>query len=133
MTWFSYVEGTDFLEILFPRAAPSLDEIILHEISLRRDGPIIVVRFDLNEYAEVPPKKWVDNGFNRVNITLMAIAVSSVSLFGWDNELVSSIELSEMDEHKYVELKGTSLNARFRCLELRIDKVSGYLDGGVGE
>jgi hypothetical protein len=106
---------------------PKLDGVDVMQVTYDRDGPKIVVRFDLPEYPSNPPEKWAKQGFNRVQVQISLIGVRDVGHKGWAISNAASLSFA-MDESgtKVARIDGqtTHFNATFD--HLIIDKVSAY-------
>ncbi|ASW01025.1 Imm50 family immunity protein [Paraburkholderia aromaticivorans] len=69
----TFIYGEDF---------PSLDKVNVHDVTFHRDGPTVTFRIDLRDYPLSPPKNWVENKFNTVQIQLSCSGVRYSSLQG---------------------------------------------------
>lgn len=131
MSWLTGVDNSAFLASLFPGGGPSLAQVNLHEVQLNRDGPTVLLRFDLDTFPTNPPPKWRASGFNTVQVRLMGIGMHRFSLSGWGTTQFGP--LSILTSARGVEVRFTSgevtLDACFHVL--RIDGVSGYVNGAL--
>lgn len=120
MSWISQLYGSEFLSLLFPGEPPSLESVELHEIRLERDGPVMRLRFELPDFPASPPRKWVDQKFNAVQVEIMSIGVCSVSLNGWSHINMVSVQLTEEGRGTRLRVQGNTVvvDATFEHIRL---------------
>ena len=125
---------TDFLldkrkvEFIYGEGLPALDKVSVHEILFDRDGPTVIFRIDLSEYPSSPPKKWIENKFNTVQIQLSCVGVKCSSLEGWSNTLLfANIDLSREGDLINFELNGDGLAVCIKSNFLDVVSISAYL------
>jgi hypothetical protein len=118
---------------LYYSQAPDLSKVSIHEVSLNREGARLALRFELAEYPDNPPPKWVLNRFNRAQCTLQLYGVYAVTIDGWAHMLQGSLRLSK--EESGIHLSFTdgqhSINGSGQFLVL--EEISGYQVGDVAE
>jgi hypothetical protein len=119
------LENSGPIEHLFS-APPPLDKVRLHEVVLHRYGPRLSIRFDLGAFPVSPPKKWVDKGYNTVQITLTFGDIQSLSISLWSSENIVDIDIGPA--HNAVSLRimgsGTMILGEFGFAE--VEKVTAY-------
>ncbi len=74
-------------------SVPTLDDFDVHEISLRRDGPLLTFAGDLARFADHPSQRW-DSTANRVRLILSLWGVSELTLRGWDTTNHGSLSIA---------------------------------------
>ncbi len=116
--WTESVLDATSVKAIYGSRTPTLDGIVLHEIVLHRDGPKVQLRFDLKEFPEHPPEKWLSGRFNRVQLRLMAMGVKASRIDG----LCASMTLDLHFEKKGESLRLHADNGRVR-FELTADVV----------
>ncbi len=84
-TWLDVLDDPWGVRAVYGDQTPALGWVELHEVTMHRDGPRMVLRFDLPQYPARPPVKWRDRGCNTVQIQLMLSWVQEVSLQGWSH------------------------------------------------
>ncbi|AVP99710.1 hypothetical protein C7S18_22150 [Ahniella affigens] len=114
--WTEYLDDPLAIRSVFKEGVPPLDRVQVHEVSLLASGPSVSLRFDLGAFSTAPPKKWVERGNNRVQVTLVAVGVSAVHLDGIETRVLGSIVLSK--QGNAIRLR---LNAEHTTLELIAD------------
>lgn len=127
--WAELVEDQRGIRAIFGGQAPDLRSISLHELSLDRDGPQLVLRFDLNKFPDTPPRKW--QRFNTVQLELSFIGVRDVNIAGWGTEIKTDLRFWRADDGIFVvELEGGGIRVSARALAAMIRKISAYEDTG---
>ena len=96
-------------------------------IGFQRDGSAVTLRLDLPNFPEHPPKKWVEQEANTVQIKLMLIDIQSLSLSGWGTE--TAVEFSLERKGELIQAAAMRKNERFEVLARGafIQKISAYL------
>ncbi|MEE3664805.1 Imm50 family immunity protein [Brenneria sp. g21c3] len=82
--WLDLLIDKNKISSIFKNDVPSLCQVDLHDIVFHRDGPKITLRFNFQHYPSDPPKKWLMQGFNTVQVQLTALDVKEVRLSGWE-------------------------------------------------
>ena len=105
---------------------PLLEGIDLHEINLHRDGPRVLLRFDLPNFPTHPPQKWASVGFNRVQIRLMALDVQLLEIAGLQSNM--KIDLSIRKEGALVCIRADNGAVRLQLAaeSLIVESISAY-------
>ncbi|MFY0575471.1 Imm50 family immunity protein [Cystobacter fuscus] len=128
MDWIDSIGGAEFLRKLFSQP-PSLHGVRVIDFGLQQDGPRVLISFDLNEYPDEPPAKWVQAQANRVQIRLMGIGVRELELRGWSANNIADIKVTAAAPDAVALIchgDGFFLKAIFD--HLAIDRVSAYRD-----
>jgi Immunity protein 50 len=94
-TWLDSVSDPRPVRAIYGDHVPSLERTSLHEVSLHRDGPRAVIRFDLADFPDHPPKKWLERGYDVVQVQIMLVGIWRFSLEGWTTEPVVNIEIAK--------------------------------------
>jgi hypothetical protein len=131
MNWTDCIGNKKPIENLYS-VPPSLNGVRVLEVSLHQDGPFVSIRINLNEFPDAPPKEWVANGFNRVQITLMFIEVEDLKIRGWSSNNIVDVVIERRSDRVSVIMRGqgTEIEGVFSFVE--VEKVSAYLDLGSG-
>lgn len=103
--WTEVVGESEKVKAIFANTVPNLTSVDLHEIVLHRDGPRAILRFDFSTYPTLPPKKWQIQRFNKVQIQLMCVGLSAVSINGWKK--TCTIDLTLQREDRGIRLTGS--------------------------
>ena len=126
--WTDLLDDPRAIRAIFRDTAPSLDQIELHEVVLDRDGPTAILRFDLAEFPIDPPKKWLEQGCNTVQVRLQAIGVRTVEVQGLVTSPVLDLEIRRegKDLHVGGGTAGMSFEITSEWLAITSDSVSAY-------
>lgn len=126
MTWIDLLQDGRAVRAIFGEVTPSLSAVALHEMRLDRRGSSVYLRFDLDEFPEAPPKKWIVQGANTVQIELHLSGVRSLTLSGWSVERNVQLNIVEgVDsalEVSCVEVPTFRISAGW----MAVSKVSAY-------
>ena len=126
MTWVNFLLDSQSIRSIYGECLPPLSDLDLHEVRLDRRGTSVFLRFDLGEYPTSPPKKWIAQKANTVQLELQFSEVSNLTLNGWGNELPISLRISEIPDGGYEvtcgELPNLSMTARW----ISIYKISAH-------
>lgn len=95
--WMEMLVNPEGLKAAFGDEAVTLDAIDLHELTLHRDGPSATLRFDLASFPRQGPKKWMGQGFNRVQLQLELSGLVSCSIQGWERQCRMDLSLVQRD------------------------------------
>jgi hypothetical protein len=111
--------------------APSLDQVELLSITLRRDGPVAAVSIELaeSEFPVFPPSKWRDAGFNRVHVELQCVGVSALEIRGLETTPIFDLKIEQ--DGRLIRVHGAtvemSVDIGADCLVVANTGVSAYL------
>jgi hypothetical protein len=124
--WLQYLQPKEALEHIF-RDQKFGDTIDLKRISF--DELDTTIDFDLCEWPENAPQKWLNQKFNTVQVTIVLGACSEVHLKDWalvniGEFRVKKVKDSELYSFKFISKSG----AYFSCIcdVLFFQKVSAY-------
>lgn len=125
--WTDLLVDAASIKAIYGAALPTLDEIDLHEIILHRDGPNVTLRFDLKCFPKNPPKKWLNAGFNCVQLQLLASDIEDLQIQGWQTDIITNIKINKQES----KIRLHASNEKFRidlvfCF-LIIKNISAYL------
>ncbi|WP_076842588.1 MULTISPECIES: Imm50 family immunity protein [Protofrankia] len=130
-SWPDVLDDPRSIQAIYDDRTPPLESVVLHEISLHRDGPRVVLRFDLPEYPTHPPKKWLNQGLNVVQIQLMLIGIRDLSLRGWSHESSVNLSLERQGDAVRVAASSGSTTINISAEAASIVSVSAYLSPGL--
>jgi hypothetical protein len=128
MSWIASLENRLPVTSLYS-VPPTLNEVRVFEIRLHQDGPRMSVRFDLNEFPDKPPSKWLLHKFNRVQLTLVFLDVHKLVIRGWSpNNIVNADIRRELDRIVLsLRGQGTEIDGVFSFAD--VEKISAYHSG----
>ena len=113
--------------------APSLDQVELHSITLRRDGPTVALNVVLaeSEFPPFPSRKWREAGFNRVALEILCIGVRALEIRGLETTPIFDLKIAA--EGRLRRVRGATdemmINITADFLDVTNRGVSAYLHG----
>ncbi len=121
-------DGSASVKKIFDDVLPGLENVEIQELIFHRDGPRVSLRFDLAEFPNRPPKKWVVAGANKVQIVLLAISVCDVKLSGVITNAKINLKIKKESSLISVHGIGDGFEAFIKTEFLMINGISGYKD-----
>lgn len=131
-TWLDALDDPQGIRAIYGDDVPSLTAVPIHEVCLHRDGPRVVLRFDLPRYPTDPPQKWTAQGFNTVQVQLMLVDILELSLDGWSNESVVDLSLERDDKGVTVATLAGSARCHVRARAAFVTSISAYQNAETG-
>jgi hypothetical protein len=127
-SWTDSLLDAATVEAIFGEKPPTLEHVDLHEIILHRDGPRVLLRFDLQDFPARPPKKWSAAGFNRVQMRLLVSGVKELAITGWQANV--RVDLSIKRDGPLVRLQADNGVVRFDLGAefVVVESISAYRD-----
>jgi hypothetical protein len=125
MSLYDYVNNPERLLGMFP-TEPSLEGIRIHEISFSQEGPSCVLRFDLRDFPNSPPEKWLE--YNRIQLCVNCFGARDVELSGWSLNNIGNLSLTRNDDSLAIAFESEERFLRLNCLSLIIQNATAYLD-----
>ena len=113
---------------------PSLDQVALHEVRMRDDGPGASLRFELSSFPSDPPPKWIAAQYNRAQLTLRLLGVIEWQLTGWNVDNVGKLALSKEETGVFLQFDSSSCTLRCHAQFATVETLSGHRvsDNAVG-
>jgi Immunity protein 50 len=114
------------LKSIYGNTIPTLNGATLHDIVLSREGPKVCMRLDLVDYPEEAPKKWNAAAFNRVQVSLIALGIRTLTIEGLSSNM--RVDLNVGNVGGFIRLNAKSEAFRIDlCAEfLVVEKISAY-------
>ncbi|EIX6435748.1 hypothetical protein MKU92_004791 [Salmonella enterica] len=126
-SWIDLLIDNRKISSIFKEEEPSLCNVELHEVIFHRDGPKITLRFNITNYPSDPPKKWLMQKCNTVQLQLTAIDVKEVNLSGWEKtNYILNINISRLDDFIVISAKDDVFCLYIRSAYLDIFSVTAY-------
>jgi hypothetical protein len=126
VNWLDCTVNPDALLAHFEQA-PSLDKVVFHSLSFRRDGPTAELVFDLSSFPTFPHSRW-PAGANTCQLTLSAVYLQVVSVQSWGTGVVGKLAICGRNGHVELSFRGDA-SFQLECSHLYFAKVSGYING----
>ncbi len=126
MSWIKLLENPQGITGIFPDG-PSLTGCDIMEVICHRDGPRVIVAFDLPDYPSAPPKRWRRDDANTVQLRLQLMDVSRVELTQWTGSNLADITLIRTQDGN-VEFRAQNMSVGVLVVSrfLRLDRISAY-------
>ena len=128
MSWIDFLNADRGLAEVFGGPLLRSPAIVLHELTLHRDGPRARLRFDLVEFPVDPPAKWAAASCNTVQVTVEAaggLDVLEVSGFTMSGEVVAGLD-DLADGRRELTLLSTDMRARIVSRHFRVATISAH-------
>lgn len=123
--WSEYTMNPQIINNIFS-AEPSLANIELKMVKFHREGPIIEVHINLNDYPECPPKKWKKGNYNCVVLEIKFIDVANISMNGWESLNKVDLSIKKQLDLFYIEILNNSFDLKFFAKHIFIGKISAF-------
>ncbi|MET9351289.1 Imm50 family immunity protein [Streptomyces termitum] len=125
MRWTSLLADSSGIERIYSGRAPDLTGLNLHSIEFNREGPSLLLRFDMPSYPENPPEKWKKQGFNTIQVTIGLSGVKNPVLNGFTTSPVVDITLKSQGEIT-LDVESDSLKLHATAATVYVSKISAY-------
>ncbi|ELP5680832.1 TPA: hypothetical protein N2G32_003200 [Salmonella enterica] len=126
-SWIDLLIDKRKISSIFNEEEPSLCNIDLHDIVFHRDGPKISLRFNIISYPSEPPKKWLMQKCNMVQLQLTAIDVKEVNLSGWEKtNYILDLNILKEDESVIISAQDDIFHIYIKSSYLDISSISAY-------
>jgi hypothetical protein len=126
--WTSVLANPTAIQKIFGGDPPELRQVRVHEVTLSRDGPQVMIRFDLPTYPAEPAVKWKSQGFNTVQVQVVFVGAWDVSLRGFGRDPLVDIDITK-DDAVRVTIDSNDLDLRFSADAVTLSRVSAYMNG----
>lgn len=95
--WYEYVDKNRFLLNLY-NSIPILANVGIHELKLSEEGDRLTLKFDMPQYADNPPKKWIEANYNRTIVELDFFCIKEICLNTVNRDYKGDIEISKQND-----------------------------------
>lgn len=128
MNWTHLLDNPEPIGRVFG-SAPSLQRVSVVELILHRDGPRLMLGFDLADFPSSPPSKWVSLGHNRVHLRLLCLGIHGVRQRGWGPTNVVDIQVLRSASGIQLQTANGDFELEVTFEVFRVDSISAYRDG----
>jgi hypothetical protein len=129
MSWLDLIDHVEAVRSVFGAAVPSLEVVRLLEVALHEDGPSALLRFDLAEFPDAPPQKWVNAGHNTVQVRLALDDVLETKVQGWTRNNLGKLSVhSRCPAGVAIQFSAAEAELLIVSRFARLDKISAYCD-----
>lgn len=127
-SWTDYLVDTRYIDSIYHKDKPNLNNVDIHEVIFHRDGPKISIRMNLNEFPVSPPAKWIAQKFNTVQIILTFVDIEDVSMSGWvDTNYIANITIEQVNGRICVNVSNANLKLVIKSSFMDIESVVAYI------
>ncbi|MGQ4727104.1 Imm50 family immunity protein [Streptomyces sp. Ju416(a)] len=125
MQWITLLNNPEGINAIYLQDPPDLHGVRIHEVSLQVEGPTLKLRFDLPAYPDHPPRKWLAQKYNTVQVELSFGGLKSISLSGFGTDISADVSLTGEDG---VNVKATSAGVHLQANATTafVSKLSAY-------
>ena len=129
MKWLNQIENTQIIDNFFDGVRPDISSVIIHKVILERDGPCILIVFDVYMDEDLIPTKWLEKEMKVIQYECRFIATENVVLNGWacETSAVFRVE-TKSDKSIEVNLNGDNISLSFRCSHIYVNSVKAYCE-----
>ncbi|TYR51823.1 Imm50 family immunity protein [Streptomyces parvus] len=125
MQWITLLNNPEGINAIYLQDPPDLHGVRIHEVSLQVEGPTLKLRFDLPAHPDHPPRKWLAQKYNTVQVELSFSGLKSISLSGFGTDISTDVSLTGEDG---VNVKATSagFHLQANATTAFVSKLSAY-------
>ena len=122
--WTEHILNPQIVRSIFKEEIPSLNQIWLHRMSLEfGSDPTCNLGFDLNQFPNPAPAKWLQREFNTVQLNLRLINANlTMSIQG--GAMTGNLKINFINKQFEIEFKNTDGRVCFDGTAQWIDVVS---------
>jgi hypothetical protein len=126
--WYKLAINPISISGVFGLDVPSLNNAIIKKMVFNDNGPMVEIYFDVENYPSSPPVKWITNGYNKAQIWIKLIDVTSIKVEGWSQNNLVDIKLKEIEQTLFfLSIKGDdcSIEVSFKYFDAG---ATGYIN-----
>lgn len=106
---------------------PEVGYIDLFDVEIKRNGPTVIINFDLIDVLpDKPPIKW-GKEFNRCRVGIYCLDVSDLIISGISRNMKAEIKFEIHEGNNRVRITGDNFNIGFKCSHINLTGPSVYL------
>ncbi len=126
--WTDYLINSQAIDLIYHGDGPTLNNVDIHEVVFHRDGPKISIRMNLDSYPKDPPKKWLVQKFNTVQVILSLLGVNDVQMSGWVNtNYIADIEIDDVNGGINIKIDNCDLKLNVKARFLSVQSITAYM------
>jgi hypothetical protein len=127
MNWLEVVSNPKAIAHLYD-AVPPLNNMEVTKLILKSAGPTLTFNMDMPRFADYRPSRW-EPECNVVSVEIDFFAVENLQLTGFPPMPILDFEIRKEGRLIAVSASGKNCKIEFTCLDVSIQKVSGYAKG----
>lgn len=123
--WYEFIDKNKFLLKLY-NSIPLLLNVDIQQLDLSDYGSRITLKFNMPNYADNPPKKWIDANYNTAMIQLDFFCVRKINFKSSDRKYYGNIEIyKDIDSFIYLDIQG-SIELHLIAEACVLQSIEGY-------
>ncbi|MFB3901800.1 Imm50 family immunity protein [Bacillus amyloliquefaciens] len=128
--WYTKIEESRFLNSLY-NEVPNLENVRIEGIYIKEEGRKVTLHFDMPFYAENPPKKWANLGYNSIALQVDFFDIHSLEMKTTADTYRGNIEINN-DEEGLLEVNVTGeITAKIKADAGFIQTINGYINEAI--
>ncbi|AKF31540.1 Imm50 family immunity protein [Bacillus velezensis] len=128
--WYTKIEESRFLNSLY-NEVPNLENVRIEGIYIKEEGRKVTLHFDMPFYAENPPKKWANLGYNSIALQVDFFDIHSLEMKTTSDTYRGNIEINN-DEEGLLEINVTGeITAKIKADAGFIQSINGYINEAI--
>ncbi|MCY8232243.1 Imm50 family immunity protein [Priestia endophytica] len=125
--WHKELKHSEFLTTLYEEV-PELSQISIEYVEIKDEGRRISLGFTMPRFADYPPLKWKQSGYNAVFVEADFFDIKEMQISYRNEKLKGTIYMKGTEEqYHHVWISG-SVNLNLVAEVGLIQKISGYID-----
>jgi len=125
--WHKLLERNDFISNLY-HEIPKLINVRIIAIKITDEGRRVTIDINMPKFADNPPAKWRNSGYNTVFVELDFFDVQEFNLSYNKGDLRGNIIIEKIEQDKLKVHVSGIVNLEFLADVGMIQSVSGYID-----
>ncbi len=129
MSWLDIVSNPKAIAHLYDEVPP-LNNMEVIKLTLKSAGPTLTFQMDMPRFADHRPARWEPES-NTVSVELDFFAVENLQITGFPSMPILAFEMKKEGRLIAVSALGENCKLEFSCLDVSIQKASGYMKGAA--
>lgn len=129
--WLDLLTDSKAIRAVYGDELPTLEGVDLLDLRLHRDGPRLLLKFDLAKFPRVPPRKWVAQGLNVVRVELSMFSLNEVAISGFSRRPVVDIILRKNGDDIELVIDDEAVRVKARAEFAVLGSMEAFLSGDL--
>jgi Immunity protein 50 len=127
INWYQLAENPQTLSDIYTDVPP-LQEVDLIEVILIENGTQMSLKIILSRFPDKPPRKWVESGYNTIQIQIDFLELEEVKISHWSTRNHVNAQIETITGGQIMlNVASLSCNIQAKARSFRVSKVVGYL------